>query len=494
MCAKSFGFPTIGMEVEEKGVLLAIDSFLLPFRKNLCLYLSKPAIRSEPVLTPSRDKRDAPDYLGVHFYGTVLLDGDKYRMWYYPTGLGETSEELTQGPLCYAESGDGIHWTKPVLGQVLFRGSRENNALALPEMDMETILLIKDEEDPDPERRYKLIYNPAHDLYDWTIRTATSPDGIHWTAGPELPVADFVEPSGFYKYNDMYFVNAQTGMHNMLGEGGRGVGRQGWVRISPDFDHWLQEPAESFVLPEPQDVGDLGDDLVPYNGLRYDQVHLGTAAVSYGNALVGLYGLWHNHEEFGGISGDLGLLVSNDGIHFREPVKGHVYISRHDSPAPPVEGKSYPTILCQANGMLNVGDETRIYHGRWRNADYGEDYYCEVALATLPRDRWGALGLFPEQTEGTAWSAPVLLPEGGCQVILNADGAEAMWVEVSDERFVLLPEFSGEQSGRTTAEGGIECPVVWPRGNLQALGGQKCASGSTLGERHPEIQSCTRST
>ena len=44
---------------------------------------------------------------------------------------------------------------------------------------------------------------------------------------------------------------------------------------------------------------------------------------------------------------------------------------------------------------MNVGDETRIYHGRgrWGDLYYGypfgegkatEDYYAEVALATLP--------------------------------------------------------------------------------------------------------------
>ena len=48
--------------------------------------------------------------------------------------------------------------------------------------------------------------------------------------------------------------------------------------------------------------------------------------------------------------------------------KGHVYIGGHDSPVTPAPGKDYPTILCQGHGILNVGDETRIYHGRWRNA------------------------------------------------------------------------------------------------------------------------------
>ncbi len=138
----------------------------------------------------------------------------------------------------------------------------------------------------------------------------------------------------------------------------------------------------------------------------------------------------------------------------------------------PVDGKAYPTILCQANGILNVGDETRIYHGRWRNARYGDDYYAEVALATLPRDRWGAVGLFPNADSGSVWSAPIVLPEGGCSITLNADGADGMHLEFTDERFQLIEGFSGAASGRSEASGGLDCAVSWPGGSLAQLSGR----------------------
>lgn len=129
-------------------------------------------------------------------------------------------------------------------------------------------------------------------------------------------------------------------------------------------------------------------------------------------------------------------------------------------------------MLTQANGILNVGDETRIYHGRWYNTGNDEaNYYGEVALATLPRDRWGALGLYPNATEGSVWSTPVVLPAGGCELLLNADGARGMRVEVGDRRFSLLPAFSGANSGRCDAAGGLDCPVRWPGGGLGGLCG-----------------------
>jgi hypothetical protein len=481
-------------------LLLAIDDHSLPWKKNLCYYLSKPTVRAEPVLTPSRDDPSAPDHIATHFYGTVLFDDGRFRMWYYAVGWAEEGGtslgQLVQGPMCYAESEDGIHWTKPNLGRVPYRGSRDNNIIDLPEAHLpdpriETVTLIRDPGDPDPRRRYKLVYNyHPLDRPFFTIRTATSTDGIDWDVGPELPVDEFVEPSSFYKHDGLYFVNAQTLSPYHLSEGGNPRGRQGYVWVSPDFDRWLGESADSFLLPEPPDPKDRG---VPK---PYDQVHLGVGAANYGSVLVGLYCIWHNRPSEGDwfgkttTHGDFGLVVSNDGVHFREPVKGHVYLARDESPVTPVPGKNYPTILCQANGILNVGDETRIYHGRWRNATDGIDYYGEVALATLPRDRWGALGLFPDSSpgaagqdrhhrrtgdsgEGTVWSAPITLPGNAPAIAVNADGMQGAKVEISDPRFGLLPGYSGENSGTVQAEGGLDCPVVWPAQSLSELAGQR---------------------
>ncbi len=212
----------------------------------------------------------------------------------------------------------------------------------------------------------------------------------------------------------------------------------------------------------------------------YDQVHLGVGAASFGNVCIGLYGLWHNADNttaFDQISGDLGLLISNDGVHFREPVKGHRFLRRDESPARPVPGHSFPTVLCQGNGILNVGDETRIYHGRWRNAgayaksDDVKYSSGEVALATLPRDRWGALGLNPDASEGTVCTDSMVLSADG-QVVLNADGTDGIRVEIVDERFTPLPAFSGDRAGRAVGSGGFDCAVVWPGGSVAALAGQ----------------------
>jgi hypothetical protein len=462
-------FPTVGTG-GKKPILLALDDALLPFKKNLCFYMSKPKVRKEPILVPTFSP-DAPDNKASHFYGTVLQDEGKFRMWYYAVGDG-----MREGPVCYAESMDGLKWIKPNLGQCLINGSRNNNGIYLTDKYTEGVFIIKDDEDPDPARRYKMVFEelPVVAAGDkggsYSVSMAVSPDGINWTICSRQPIDEGLEPCAFYKYKGMYIINAQFAPSG-VSEGGSKAGRQGHAWVSPDFDNWLEESVASFTLPEHEDRNNRGLDK------SYLQVHLGTAAMAYDNVLVGLYCRWHafpsEYDWFGRgkTFGDFGIVVGHDGLRFHEPVKGFVYLSGKESPVTPYFGKEPVTILCQANGILNVGDETRIYHGRWRNGTTNDEYYGEIGLATLPRDRWCALGLYPGKQRGAVWSAPIEIPNNGVKLTLNADLAENMAIELSDERFSLLEHFSGEFAGRAMGNG-FDIPVVFPKETDQ-LGGRK---------------------
>ena len=392
-------------------------------------------------------------------------------------------ENWFMGPCCYAESQDGVNWFKPNLGQLMFKGSKDNNAFDLPDPSTLTVNVIRDDDDPDPSRRYKMAYevpplSPANTdtMADNThFHTAISEDGIIWkNVRNPLSQDCYLENASLYKHKGFYIVNGHTHSDHVHSEGGALMGRQAYVFVSPDFDHWLYANAESFTLPEPADAAQRSADG------RYDQVHLGIGATSFENVCIGVYGLWHNAPylvHFGEISCDLGLVVSNDGIRFREPIKERVWLDRIDSPHTPVPGKNYNTCLCQGNGILNVGDKTLIYHGRWMNAEDAngvieEHYSAETALATLDRDRWGSLRIDPGHKDGEVWSAPIRLPDDACDVVINADCAAGIHIDIADERFSLLEGFSDENAGRAVASGGLDCEVQWPKGNLANLGGQ----------------------
>jgi hypothetical protein len=486
---------------------LAIDDLSLPLRKNVCLYLGKPTVRREPVLSPSPAASHAPDNLAAHFYGTVLHDGGKFRMWYYACHRGLNPDwparnmqqvakkpgwligvkegfEVYQGPLCYAESDDGIAWTKPALGQVLFKGSRANNAIDLPHTLVSGAAVIRDEAETDPSRRYKMVYQYFPDQTDPPISEfgsmpsmacAVSPDGLTWTVTALPFVNQFVEHCSFIQHQGRYIVHSQvfpgSGWSGAYTEGGAAGGRSGVAHATGDFDRWPDLWSWAFVLPEPSDPAKRGSDN------RYDQVHLGVGAASLGNVCVGLYGLWHSQafgEDFGKIDCDLGLVVSHDGIRFREPgaTPGNAFIRHEASPATPVPGRTFNTILCQGNGILNVGDETRIYHGRWRNVgqraeDIAAHYSAEVALATLPRDRWGALGLNPDAGQGAICSAPIALPSTGGVLSLNAEGVAGLTVDLLDDTMRPIPGFS---DGQVAGPFGLACRIHWPNRALAELG------------------------
>ena len=262
-----FGLPATGAPAAPRTLLLAIDERAFPLRENVALYLSKPEIRPEPVLMPSENPQ-APDSAATHFYGTVLKEGDRFRMWYYANHIAGDEDQKGVSPICYAESDDGENWTRPELGQVEWKGSRANNLIALgpdPTQECSGVSVLRDDEDPNPDRRYKMVYGkqlPA-ELKEalgvdrrWVVRTATSPDGLHWTELEGLVSGDkFAELASFYQHDGLYIVNSHV---SSRGEGDRQEGRQGYAWVSTDFEHWLAESAPSFKTAEPAEGSGWG--------------------------------------------------------------------------------------------------------------------------------------------------------------------------------------------------------------------------------------------
>ena len=491
-----FNLPATGAPASSQVILLAVDERSLPLRHNLALFLSQPEVIRQPVLAPSTSPT-APDNSAAHFNGTVIRENGKYRMWYYAVGHIPATDNGKDGefgisPVCYAESIDGVAWVRPNLRQVLWRGTLENNCIALgdgPALGSNACSVIRDDDEPSPERRYKMAFGFQDPKLKMSrAGTAISPDGIHWTRLPsDASGQNFSEIASLYKHGGVYFLNTHI---RGWGESDRPEGRQAYVWISTDFDHWLPEPAASFKVAEPVDHSGYGTHGLP--PANYTQVHLGVGAASYGNVAIGLWGMWNNRIPNwgeGGINCDLGLVISQDGIHFDEVVKGLAYIKSEASPADPVSGKNYPTILHQSNSIFNVGNETWIYHGRWRNVDFqrlkgkiqfqhiAKNYWGAVALAKLPRDRWGYLGLAGAnhwsgvKMHGSVWSTPITLPAGtNPRLTLNATDLEGLRIEVADELYQPMRGFEqGSAGGQRNA---FDARVDWGGRFLSELAGK----------------------
>ena len=96
----------------------------------------------------------------------MIKEEGKFRMWYLylaSPGVkkrepGDFSRIWHHRPVAYAESRDGIHWDRPNLGLMEFRGSRNNNLVRIePASDpysipRDFIAVILDRADPDPRQ------------------------------------------------------------------------------------------------------------------------------------------------------------------------------------------------------------------------------------------------------------------------------------------------------------------------------------------------------
>ena len=115
---------------------------------------------------------------------------------------------------------------------------------------------------------------------------------------------------------------------------------------------------------------------------------------------------------------DLGLVVSNDGIHFREPVPDFKIIPRGK------EGKDWDSIsLLQGHAFANVGDKTYVWYSHWDNEGQFRD--MEIGLATLRRDGFGYLSRKQEDNDAEFITAPFTVGKSG-KLSFNVDGISSM--------------------------------------------------------------------
>jgi hypothetical protein len=111
----------------------------------------------------------------------VIREGNLWRMWYGAFARGTSHDE--EGFCCYAESPDGLHWTKPNLGLVEFQGNKNNNILIYPpERDGMTPVHFFLDEGKGANEKYKVVAIRLNkkEAEPWWVYGGSSADGIHW--------------------------------------------------------------------------------------------------------------------------------------------------------------------------------------------------------------------------------------------------------------------------------------------------------------------------
>lgn len=174
---------------------------------------------------------DAPWEGNTSAYFTVLQDDDKIRLYYRGSHVDEKTGKATHREVtCYAESTDGLHFTKPELGLFEFNGTKANN-IVWDGPGTHNFTPFKDTRpDCPPEARYKALARVPGGLVAFQ-----SADGLRWKPISERPVIT----QGAFDSQNLAFWDPHLGKYREYHRAFRGV-RDIMTGTSDDFLHWTE--------------------------------------------------------------------------------------------------------------------------------------------------------------------------------------------------------------------------------------------------------------
>lgn len=365
----------------------------------------------------------------------------RFRMWYAGRGgIVLPSGVSARFPALYAESEDGITWTKPELGLHEYNQSKANNIL-IPAGNL--FGLIVDPKESDPNRRYKGIvwhepkYVPREGYFLYT-----SPDGIRWTRQQEEPLA--VSLSGY--------TMPQTG-----------IGDTSIFRWDRHLSKYVGDV--KFVLPGKMRCRGImeSDDLVHWTRPRMtlypdalddpDSQIYGHLSFCYESMWLAFMRVMHTERTKGYKQTTLELTASRDGRHWTR-------VGRRQEILPLGAETEWDTDYHDPSwDPILVGDELWIYYrsGRVRR---GETRRYAIGLAKMRRD--GFVSLDAGENPGVVTTRP--LTSAGRRLFINAEVAETGSIRVGllSRKNEPIEDYSLDDSV-TIATGAVKIPVVWTK-------------------------------
>ena len=476
--------PRPGGGLDDPDLHLFVDDAEIERSENLARTVNRPAKRSAPVLVADRPWEGER----AQAWGSVIQEPDGLlRIWYFAFNTERRKDELDRGSYAYAESRDGIRWKKPALGLVEFRGSKKNNlfytcapdgrnlvdeelarrGIGLPALDengrqigvlnnLDGLTVVRDDWDPDPARRYKLIANmqdhrmwaPNYpdrypDVTEAQVRHArsvigqyldTSPDGIHWTRRPRrmLPAAgDYMMVTRDHR-NRRWWLNERA-------SGGRG-GRNAALRTSADMARW-SDPERIFDNEADSDFG------------KAFEWHGGITPFNYGNLNLGFLEKWANT----GFGCTCELVCSRDGGTWKRVAPGVPFLD-----IGPEESFDRVLIYPTHNAPVRMGDRLHIFYtGGGAKTDPRKGIPMSIGLATVGLDRFAALASWRGRTPGHIVTKALEIRRP--KLLLNVEDFERnpARVAVLGADGAVLPGYGFEESTVEIERGRIYSPVRW---------------------------------
>jgi len=355
-------------------VQLLIDDTFVEDRYNLQRVLHHPIkYERNPILL-----RDQPWEGDAAFSPLVIWDPHmgRYRMWYQCWDVN-SYYSVSESPyyVGYAESDDGLNWTKPHLDGCAFGGYEKTNIVysgnAKNNTGKQSFALgqVWLDEDADPSERYKIIGldrrpHPRHPqtFINSEISIIGSPDGIHWKLLGDGPIYDHHSDTANHLVYDsqrkhwlLYCRPVVTAAGSEYKDG-RSHSRRVCVMISEDLQTWSYP--RIILFGDERDLVDIDHCRV----FRYGSHFLMLYAAMAGDDL----GRFHTR-----------LASSTDGIHWER------FHTREDFVPMGNEGAWDAGIIGPASGPVRQGDMLLFYY---LGANVGQ---CEPFVARQMRRMGG---------------------------------------------------------------------------------------------------------
>ncbi len=457
---------------------LMLDAAAVEASEGLHRVFHQATKRDHPVIVADRPWEGRSAITGPYVYGTVLREGDRFRLWYQLLNEGNH--------VGYAESSDGVRWTKPDLDVVKFQGDQKTNLVVsafAPDLSSgvhcHNPSVIRCPDSFGPNRRLALY---GFDGNSKGPRVAFSSDGIHWdytwdhaSPGATMPLFSSSDVVSFFF--DPY-ENRMVSTWKTRNRRGRAVG----VALSSDGLAWkkvLDGPVFVADDHDPDETQIYGMPVFPYQGLYIGLPWIYSARYfRYGEYSVDKL---HDAQKDSPRTMDVQLAWSWDLINWTRPIPRQPLIPRGTGNEDWDRG-----MIVTARAPIVVGDELWFYYGGTDKVHDESRATAAIGLATLRLDGFCSLSTRDVTQEVT--QEPARLSESGedtdpkegwlvtrrepfrtPQVTINArtwNGGEIR-AEILDRKGRVIPGFSRAEC--TPFEGdSVKFELNWGRTTFPA--------------------------
>jgi hypothetical protein len=387
---------------------LFVDDYGVRRMEGVRRELQKPHLSPEPLI-----KQEYPWEKRCLIANPVIYDEriNKFRCWY---AASEHPDGKPEYFTCYAESNDGIHWERPMIGEGTFKSwettYEKHNIVG-------GVVFILPPGGPATEK-YR------------AVNGATSENGIHWKTDEEAAESwkqavlknDTLTSVVWFNGQYLAYVRNQEYDHRPKG----GLQRAVALTASSDGRHWM--PKKTIWM---TDVPD---------GYPWAQPH-GLAVLNCGDILIGLLPMMHIDPFYGNdklADWDIQLLSSRDGIHWERVCDREVFIPQGQVEPPVWDVRRNP-----AGSPFRKGDTIYMYY-TGTNCRHAEKPLLEsthgTGLATLPADRFVAIR--PESDKKAGILETGFFQFSGKELLVNAEAALGeLQVELINKAEQVIPAF-----------------------------------------------------